>query len=159
MKLDDAKKLFFAELSMHKQSACPCCERVGRIYRRKLNSGMAIVLCRFYAAMVRTGKTWVALEDVFAGKAQDHRDWPLLRLWGLMEPQDKRTKEKNASGRWTVTTLGAQFVRDEVAVPRHIHLYDTKVLWVSDETTNIQQALTDKFSYAVLMRDLTRRTS
>ncbi len=150
--LQEAQDSFRQRLFEGKTPKCPCCGRKGKVYKRKLNSGMARMLIRFYEVHFRLPcQEWVHVHDLFGGFGQKHRDWPVLRLWGLLERKDKRTDKENASGFWKLTAKGRAFVRGEGEVPKHVFMYNRQKVDESDERITIRQALGDAFDYAELM--------
>ena len=94
---------------------------------------------------------WIHVHDLFGGFGQSHRDWPVLRLWGLVEPKKERTEEENASGYWKLTPKGRAFVRGEGTAPKHVYMFNRQKVDASDETTTIREALGNSFDYAELM--------
>jgi hypothetical protein len=151
--LQEAQDSFRQRLFEGKSAHCPCCGRKGKVYKRKLNSGMARMLIRFYEVHFRLGPDheWVHVHDLFGGFGQKHRDWPVLRLWGVVEHKDKRDDKTNASGFWKLTDLGRAFVRGESSVPKHVYMYNRQRVDASDELITIHEALGDAFDYAELM--------
>lgn len=151
--LQEAQDSFRQRLFEGKKTKCPCCGRSAKVYKRKLNSGMARMLIRFYEVHFRMpGHEYVHVHDLFGGFAQSHRDWPVLRLWGLIQPKDKRTADDNASGFWRLTETGRAFVRGEGSAPKYVFMYDKKRVDASDELITIRQALGDAFDYGELMQ-------
>lgn len=151
MLLSDAKTQYEAALSGGDSVTCPCCGQLGKIYKRRLNAGMAAVLIRIYFASKANSQMWVSIEQIFGSKKQDKRDWPLLQHWSLIEPQSIRTSTENARGYWRITPLGVQFVRNNITVPSYHHIYDGEIRETSKERTNIKQALGNSFDYLKLM--------
>jgi hypothetical protein len=121
-----------------KGAECPCCTQYAKIYRRKLNSGMAISLIRMYRA---GGTGWV---DVTIEIPARHREEGKLRYWDLVEPGTTR-------GVWKVTPKGEEFVKEEIKVPSHVDIYDDKMLRLVGDPIGIRDALGSKFDYEELM--------
>jgi hypothetical protein len=139
---------------VRKGAVCPCCKRFAKVYKRKLNSGMAYVLIRLY----RVRGFEPTHINQFIGEQKMTASMVggvLLHQWGLIEeiPGDDDGPVKYQSGFYRVTELGARFVTDRVRVRKFVHLYDNKLLRVAadDETVSIREALTDKFDYQELM--------
>lgn len=149
--LDAARVAFRSQLEGGVPVECPCCGRTGRIYRRRLNAGMARVLVRFYHLEIESPGRWVHVHEVFGGLGQKHRDWPLLRLWGLLEPRTKHTRDEPSRGFWRLTELGRDFVQGVCRVPRFVFVFDGERTGASDEVTSIGGALGKRFDYAELM--------
>lgn len=143
----EASSLFRARLAEGAPVKCPCCKRIGRIYRRRLNAGMARVLVRFY----QLADGWLHVRDIFGGLGQKHRDWPLLRLWGLVEPRTKHTKDEPSRGFWRLTEKGRAFVEGRASVPKFVFVFDGERTGASEDVTDIGGALGKRFDYAELM--------
>lgn len=121
---------------------CVLCEQYARVYRRKLNSGMAQALVMMYRA---AGLDWCYRPDVLRDLKTSAHDNTLLHYWGLWERGDE-------VGWWRVTTLGEEFIRDEIEVPRFAVIYNSELLRLDGPWIDIHQALGDKFDLDELMR-------
>jgi hypothetical protein len=139
-----------ARASGRKRVVCPCCDKPANFYKRKLNSGMVDVLIRIYRAAGGSPGEIVSIEQIFGSRKQDHRDWPLLRHWGLVQPASRRDSHKNAQGLWRITPLGIAFVEDKIAVAKYIVFIDGEPTEREGETT-VREALGNAFSYPELM--------
>jgi hypothetical protein len=130
---------------------CPACGQFVKLYRRKLNSGMAVTLLRMHQ-YDRRG--WINVKDFLRqNKFRNNHDWTLLRHWGLIVERDEGIIEGGKSlGQWRITYEGSQFVLNRSRVFKRILLYNN-VLQSFDEseTTNITEALGNKFNYQELM--------
>lgn len=122
---------------------CPACHQHAKVYRRKMNSGMARVLILMYA---RAGLGWQKTRDL-----DNSGTIAKCAYWGLVEP--------GARGTWRVTSVGADFVNGLVAIASHAEVYDGRLLGL-DATTRItvHEALGDRFDYAELMATPARST-
>lgn len=118
---------------------CPCCTQFAKVYRRKLNSGMAYSLIRMY----RTNG--VGYVDIQANVHSKSGDTAKLRYWGLIEAHPEKR------GLWRVTNLGEMFVRGLTTVLSHAELYDDRLLRLDGDAIDIRQALGNKFDYYELM--------
>lgn len=146
----EARQQFLAATSTGGPVVCPCCLRKGRIYRRRLNSGMAVVLVRLHH--LGAAERWVNVRELFPGVTQRGGEWARTRFWGLVRPADERTAEENARGDWKLTERGVEFVLGQVEVSAAVFVWDNTPLRFSDETVTIHQALGQRFDYAELMR-------
>jgi hypothetical protein len=143
---------------------CPCCSQLVKLYRRKLSVRMVEGLVRLYlvhnqvaAGTLRdpnnvirdpNGTIWIR-HDLFAELGE--RNYSLLRFWGLMVPRDTRTATDNASGFWSITYEGVQFVRGTLAVPEYVYVFNNTMHSVSAENVLIQH-VHSSFDYAELMK-------
>lgn len=139
---------------------CPCCNQYAKVYERKLNSGMALALIHIHIVTERLKPQdgWLRIPKDLEGVGNTvstvlgNREYPKLRYWGLLEPQD------DESGCWRITPEGVRFVLGAASVPRTVLLYDGRVLKSvpgqpahNPPLTDIRTALSDKFDYDELM--------
>ena len=158
--LQEAQDSFRQQLFEGKKVKCPCCGRRAKVYKRKINSGMARMLIRFYEVHFRLpDEEWVHVHDLFGGFGQKHRDWPVLRLWGLVQPKGETDEDGKSSGFWKLTPLGRAFVRGERDVPKHVYMYNRQKVDESEERISISVALGDAFDYAELMLPYNQRAA
>lgn len=119
---------------------CPCCTQFAKVYRRKLNAGMAKSLIRMYQA---AGTDWQNITETIPARSREEGK---LRYWGLVEPGTER-------GIWRVTPKGELFVKNRIKVPRHVRIYDDRMLgFDGPEETDIVGALRSPFDYDELMK-------
>lgn len=122
---------------------CPACDQFAKVYRRKLNSGMANSLVVLYR---RYRDAWVHLPTARAnGEITQSNEEAKLRWWGLVE-QDERH-----SGNWRLTETGIAFV-EGMRLPKYVLLYADRFLGFDGDSITIQDALGDHFDYEELMR-------
>jgi hypothetical protein len=127
---------------------CPCCEQISKIYKRRLNSGMAYELIALY-------KISIFGEYVHHSRFSETTGGEIskLRYWGLVIEKPKSDdKNTRTSGFWAITEKGIDFVLNKIKVSRHLFLYDAKFLGFSKEETNIIESLGKSFNYEELMR-------
>lgn len=135
---------------------CPCCGQWVKLYKRKLNSGMARVLIHIYH--IDKTKTddfhWIKItEEVLArGANPATMEYSKLKYWDLLEERGDAGVDTKSAGYWRITKLGRDFVEGKVTLPRYVFIYDNKLLESSFEQTSIREALGDKFSYRELMK-------
>lgn len=107
---------------------CPCCNRFGKIYDRKLNSTMARSLVWLTKATVPMAYVNVpeALE-ISMSRTNQH---PSLRWWGLVERPENGDEQstKKYEGYWRVTPRGRAFVAGEITVPNRVWTYDGETI-------------------------------
>lgn len=155
MTLEEAKQ--FLRDNWEKGTNCPCCKQSVKLYKRKLNSGMAYALMIMYRIdrslppdgdrFFEAGKEIAKTVDVAIAL-----EYNKLAYWGLIETRTKDSGEGNSrSGLWRITQKGKDFVEDRISVPRWVYVYDAAPRKVSEEKTTIKEALGDKFNYAELM--------
>lgn len=126
---------------------CPCCGQFVKLYKRKLNTSMAMFLISLY-------KLTANGEYVHAGTALGKSfsmDYATLRHWQLIEEEWNTDETKRRSGHWRITEKGKAFVSGKLQVPSHVHLFNNKLVGWSDAQTDIRVALGKRFDYAELM--------
>ena len=133
---------------------CPCCRQFVKVYRRKLNSGMARALILFYQ-LDRRGKPgrWLHWRDANGSIARFCAEYSKLGYWGLLEPKPHAIGEKKSSGLWRITDAGRAFARNETQVFSHAKLYDSRLLALNGGAISIVDALGKRFNYAELMAE------
>ena len=149
----DAKS--YLRANYEEGTLCPCCGQNVKLYKRKLNSGMAATLIRMYQG---NGKEYVNVKQFLKLRGlQNNHDWTLLHHWGLIEPKPtllesaKEIANKKTSGIWRVTSNGIAFINNQSIVPKTRSFYNKKCVMRSTETTSIKEALGNKFDYEELM--------
>jgi len=144
-----AREQFFDALTTGEGVRCPCCGRIGRVYKRKFNSGMARVLARLVA--LGGEREWVNVRRLFPGVLQRGGEWARARFWLFVEPRDHRTATANPRGDWRVTPWGSQFIREGLSVPKHVYIWDNTPISFSEDTTTFHEALGSHFDVAELL--------
>jgi len=153
--LQVAKKELMATLK--EGSDCPCCGQYARMYKRKLNSIMAIGLINLTKEYKKTNK-FVHVHDIRLGD-RDVRamggQFAGLKFWGLIEEQINEDTQKRCSGMWRPTKKGIDFVYKKIKVPEFIWVFNNKEYErAQTETVDIKDSLGTKFNYEDLMRNI-----
>lgn len=127
---------------------CPCCTQMAKVYRRKINSGMARALIALY----RTSRKDPHAHYHLASLARWTHEGGQLAWWGLITQDDARRDDGGQSGWWRITPLGEKFVRQQVLVGKYMRIYDGRPLGLGHGGgVSIKDALGKKFNYADLM--------
>ncbi len=152
--LDEARKMVAAQRTNPEGVVCPCCGQLAKIYKRKLNSTMtrALVLIYQYFEIPPSRR-----EEWFHGPS--HPVWSAsggdaakLRHWGLIEARPgERPDGSTHTGFFRITDKGRDFVLGKLRVPHHVLLFNQELFGFSFETTDVYEALGDKFNYGELM--------
>jgi hypothetical protein len=133
-------------LQLDKGANCPLCGQLAKMYRRKINAGMAHALIEMY----RHGRAdWFYLPDIT--KRWQGRDEAGLRYWGLIEEASTPRPDGGRAGWWRVTDKGIAFVRWNLKVPKYVLVYDGRVFGFDGPDVDIKDALGTKFDYHDLM--------
>jgi hypothetical protein len=155
--IQEAKAYLRANYS--KGVECPCCKQFVKLYKRKLNSGMARTLILIYKESNRQNasgykeRPWIHVKNLLMDlKAQNSHDWTLLKHWGLLE-DEITDPDRSANGYWRITMDGVNFVENRLSVPRVASFYNGKLIgMILNSFTDIVAALGDKFNYEELIK-------
>jgi hypothetical protein len=152
--LSEARVEFFDMLRAG--TKCPCCDRFGKIYRRKLNSSMALTLIRMFNHEKKQSG-WIHMISV-GNFDLPSRDYGTLMHWKLTEEKPGKKPDGNPEkGYYRLTANGRAFVLKQIRVPKYVYLFDNILLDVDepekDETVNISEALGNRFNYTELMEE------
>jgi hypothetical protein len=142
----------FRKMLMGDGTYCPCCGRFSKVYRRKLNSGMAAGLIWLVRAF-EVSSDWIEPQKDAPRYVLNNREMGKLVHWGLAElkPNDDDSSRKT-TGLWRPTRRGIDFVYNRCIVPARVYLYLNMILGFDSKMISIQTALGNKFDYEELMR-------
>lgn len=124
---------------------------------------MAQALVIFYRIHKENGNNnngWIHVPSEFTKRNINHSNTSFAKLkhWALVEERpieehDKEDKEKKSSGWWGITHRGIQFAKNEITIPKHAFIFNSKSYQPisPDKTINIIEALGDKFNYSELI--------
>lgn len=125
---------------------CPACTQLAKVYRRKINSGMAHALIEMYR---HARREWFYLPDIT--DRWQGRDEAGLRYWGLTEEASEPRPDGGRAGWWRVTEEGERYVNSLLRMPKYAQVYDGRCLGLEGEPVSIREALGSKFNYDELM--------
>lgn len=154
--LDEVKN--WLSTHMEDGAICAACERVVKVYKRKITSSMAHVLI-LLAKHYKTNSDWIHVPSFInaAGlppevSAAVRGDWAKLTLWGLLiEKPMTREDGSNRAGYYKVTPEGISFSENKVFMPRHVFIYNRQNVGFSKEHVRIVDVLGDRFNYNELI--------
>lgn len=125
---------------------CPCCNQFAKVYRRRINAGMAHSLIDMYLI---GGRRWLHVPTAIGARSREEGK---LAYWHLVEESTEPRGDGGRAGWWRVTDLGESFVLGEVRVAKYARIYDGRCLGLdSTETVSIRDALGARFNYDELM--------
>lgn len=145
---------FFEQARTKEGTCCPVCRRFGKVYKRRINSTMAVALIRLYRATLKDPlKPWFHFSEF----TNTRNDYEKLIFWKMIEHKPNDTDpDKKDSGYWRITQAGKDFVTQRRTMPEYAIVYDGAVQGFSEDPTTIMTALGRKFSYVELMGDALR---
>jgi hypothetical protein len=129
---------------------CPCCGQYCKVYKRKLNSAMALALIwlvrstapgEFVHATTRAPREALMSRGAFA----------FLAYWDLAEQRLNELSDKRCSGFWRATERGRDFAYGKSTLWSHALVYDNDVLEFCGDKVDVVDALGRKFNYHELM--------
>jgi hypothetical protein len=127
---------------------CPCCSQQVRLYKYKLHSTLAAGLVDL---VLKFGERddWIHASEIAHGN-----NIGKAAHWGMIETKPNTDPTKRTSGLWKPTHHGANFVLDtSIRVPSHAFLFNAILIGWTDTTTNITEALGNRFDYQEMMDD------
>lgn len=131
--------------NIRKGTKCPLCGQHAQLYRRKVNTGMAVSLIRMY----RINKTgWVHVPTSVGAKSREEGK---LAYWRLVEEQPNKGLHGGRAGYWRVTEFGERFLLAQEAIPTYALVYNGRVMGHEGPMVTIRDALGTGFNYDDLM--------
>lgn len=126
-------------------AACPVCTQFAKVYRRKINSGMARALILLH----RQGGGFHHLSSL----ARFTHEGGQLLWWGLIEEEPPGVRDDGGRSSWyRITARGTAFVQNRLLVAKYALIYDGRLLGMDDsEQASIVDALGTRFNYQELM--------
>lgn len=148
--LPDTVQLGYAKqwlrANLEKGAPCPCCSQFAKVYRRKVNAGMARSLIEMYRL---DAKDWVHVPTQIGARSREEGK---LAYWGLIEEATDARGDGGRAGYWRMTPKGVAFARGLTRIPKYALIYDGRVIGFDDtEFVDIRDALGTRFSYDDLM--------
>ncbi len=141
-------KDWLVKQSVRKGAACPCCTQFVKVYKRKLNAGMARTLI-WLVCSTNPGE-WLDVPKSAPRYVLRSNEHGKLQHWGLLQQRPQgAAKVKHF---WMATPLGRDFVHQRTTVPGHVYLYNNQCLGFTNEQSTIVEALGKRFDYAELMK-------
>ena len=124
---------------------CPCCGRLVKEYRRKLNAGMAATLVWLVGEWERTGRAYVDVQRQAPARILRSREIGKLRHFKLVH------QKEGASALWAPTPAGVDFVMGKNRLLSHVILRDNVFQQFDGRLISIGDALGDQFDLQELM--------
>lgn len=149
----------FVQEHRKKGITCPCCDQYVKIYKRKLNSEMALFLIGLYrltklSELTETGITYFKHTRVFEEMKikNSNRNYSLMKHFGLIvEMEPNKNPKVRTSGFWKITQKGKYLVEGHITVEDSVTLLNNINLGYSQERIDIKRMLGTHFNYEELM--------
>lgn len=148
----EMRKHLHDSLGSGRKVRCPVCDQNCRVYRRKLNTGMAAYLIDFVKEFEHL-REWVSVVDLKVYQSSYQRgDYAYLRHWKLIEAKPNRDDPTRKDlGMWRPTPAGIDFANRRISVPQYVYLYNNRLLRHGGDHIDIIKALGSPFDYEELM--------
>ena len=161
MTLDEARQ----HVLKHRTDAfgvpCPCCDQLVKVYRRRINGAMALVLLALAKQAIAKGsREWLHVPNFVRAipfsanlSVKSGGDWSKLRFWGLIEMRSGvRDDGSKRNGWYRITQEGVDFALKKTTVPKYALITNQQFLgFDGSERASIDDALGKKFRYDELM--------
>lgn len=137
-------------------ATCPVCTQHAKVYRRRVNKGMAQALRLIARAASAKGDPRLPVHvpsEIGRRSAEEGK----LALFGLIEqsPSMLADEQPNAAperGWWRMTSVGLDFLRiPHYTIPRYVRVYDGRALGFVDESDRVTflECLAEPFDYTL----------
>lgn len=131
---------------------CPCCGQRCKIYKRSINKTQAATLMWMLSETDNANDGWINFPEQAPPWIMRSKQHSTLKHWALIEQRSYESGDKKHSGDWRLTETGKKFIARQTNVPKYVYIYDDNLLKTSREGISIDDALTERFSYAELMQ-------
>jgi hypothetical protein len=132
-------------------TTCGCCGGHVRVYRRRLNAGMAYAVARLAVEERATGRQGHHLRQLLLRHGYHTGDYCYLVHWKVLSRQKLGSVEEYATGHFRLTARGMAFARGEVALPAEVLLFGKQVLGFSRQKLTLHEALGQRFKLEELL--------
>lgn len=117
------------------KETCPHCGAAMTEYVHSLTPGLVKSLVKFGEAISCKGTNDIHLQTEVDLTKNEYNNFQKLRYWGLVHHVDKSNIK---SGRWLLTKLGGQFLRNEIGMPKKVKTFRNKKIAQWDTTISIK---------------------
>lgn len=140
---------FYHRLVAGEQFDCPCCGRYAQLYKRRLHTSICLQLVKLYK--LGGADQYVHASKLIPRGVTGTGDFTKAKYWSLIEEFSDPANTGKSSGLWALTSVGVEFVRNEIGVAEWALVYDDKVLRYEGNPITISEAVKNKFNYEELM--------
>lgn len=122
------------------KKAGDCCEHCGALmkeYTHLMNRGLVGCLKALANAVREQDKNDVLFSDIAFESFNARNNFQKLNYWGLAV-HVRDANGARVKGHWLLTSRGGQFLRGELAVPKHVRTYRNVLFERSEELVTIR---------------------
>jgi hypothetical protein len=143
--ISEAKE--FLRAGYDKGVTCPCCGQLAKLYKRKINSGMALFLIGLYRLNQKNPGAEFSNKSVMSEMNinTSSLDYSVLKHFNVVQGSVAN------KGDWSITPFGIAFVEGSATLPEKVLIYNNKKQGYDGDRVTIQQALTSKFNLTELL--------
>ena len=119
-----------------KNEVCPHCGQLMRARWENLSPGLIKDLAIFHEAVLRKGKNEIHLQEDCNFNKNQYNNFQKLRYFGLVAKVDEEGKTR--SGKWLLTSRGAQFLAGLIDIPKKVLIFNNHILERSENLVFIK---------------------
>lgn len=131
-----------------KPRTCECCGQLIAPYKRRIHTGMALVLIRLWHLQRRSPPFDEFWHVTAFDKGASRGDFAKLRFWGLIRVKDSTARRCSY---YRLTYEGVKYATGTLAVPKICRVLSNEVIDYVGPAVTIHHALDHQFSYDELI--------
>lgn len=133
-------------------TTCPCCDGLAKVYPRKFNRTMGVILCQMYVWNRADPGRWRHVKDEWPqANSKFNAEYTRLEDYYFIEPKPEGKDDGNPRcGFHRITQRGIDFVEGRCEAESHLHYYKGDIVERSQTTLDIGGVLRRPFYYKEL---------
>ena len=135
---------------------CPCCDRWGKAYRRRLNETMVRTLAWIISLSGRD-RGWVDVPESarkLRGSYDFTKQYSTLKHWDFLDHKpNEEDPSKKESGIWRPTRRAVRFIRGKIEVPKYVVTYNDDRLTYDGPLVSVGEII-GGFDYRQVMESI-----
>ena len=140
MMLEEARRIVREKAEDNKGTICLCCDKLVKVYRRRLHAEMSLFLFKLYRKH-QLYPRFYSMRELYPESNKAASDGSYLVHWELVEKSDAVNSAEAPAGLYKMTDKGISFLHNKEYVASHVHLLNNRVVGWSDKRINVQQSL------------------
>ena len=128
---------------MQEKKICPCCgaNLTGRFER--VSRGLANSLIKFRKQVVKNKVNKIHLANDLELSKNEYNNFQKLRYHGLIAHYKCKETKEFLTGYWLLTHRGNKFCKNELHVPKKLHIFRNKIVERSEERICLKEVMND----------------